>query len=239
MIKEKNILVIGGSSGIGLAIVSELVQKKYNVIAASRTQKELEKINGIKYVKYDAINDDFPLDEIATDLQGLVYSPGTIRLIPFNHLRDQDFRDDFEINFMGAVRVIRACLPRLRKSTSGASIVLFSTVAVQTGMPFHASVAGAKGAVEGLTRSLAAEFAPKIRVNAIAPSMTDTPLAERLLNRDERRKASAERHPMKRVGTPEDIASLTTFLLDDSASWITGEIFHVDGGMNSLRLFDK
>ena len=235
--KAKNILVIGGSSGIGLEIVNQLIEKEYNVIAASRTPKELEKIDGVQYVRFDAVNDELPLDDLPPDMQGLVYCPGTIRLIPFNHLRDQDFRDDFEINFMSAVRVLRACFPRLRKSTSGASVVLFSTVAVQTGMPFHASIAGAKGAVEGLTRSLAAEFAPKIRVNAIAPSITDTPMAERLLNREERRKASAERHPMKRVGTPKDIASFATFLLDERASWITGEIFHVDGGMNSLRLF--
>lgn len=235
--KAKNILVIGGSSGIGLEIVNQLAEKGYSVIAAARSQKELAKMDSVKYIKYDTLNDDLPLDALPPDLQGLVYCPGTIRLIPFNHLRDQDFRDDFEINFMGAVRAIQKCFPKLRKSATGASIVLFSTVAVQTGMPFHASIAGAKGAVEGLTRSLAAEFAPKMRVNAIAPSTTETPLTERLFTREGHKKASAERHPMKRIGAPKDIASLATFLLEDSASWITGQIFHVDGGMNSLRLF--
>jgi NAD(P)-dependent dehydrogenase (short-subunit alcohol dehydrogenase family) len=148
-----------------------------------------------------------------------------------------DFLKDWQVNFLGAVKTIQACLPRLKKSTSGAAIVLFSTVAVKTGMPFHASVAGAKAAVEGLTRSLAAEFAPRIRVNAIAPSLTDTPLAQSLLSSEEKRKASAERHPAKRIGTPQEMAQIAVHLLSDASAWMTGQIIHVDGGMSALRTF--
>jgi 3-oxoacyl-[acyl-carrier protein] reductase len=148
-----------------------------------------------------------------------------------------DFLADFNLNLLGAVKVIQGCLTRLKKSPTGSSIVMFSTVAVKTGMAFHASVASAKGAVEGLTRALAAEFAPRIRVNAIAPSLTDTPLAENLLAGEDRRRAAAERHPLKRVGHPREIAQLAVHLLSDSGSWITGQILHVDGGMGSLRVF--
>jgi NAD(P)-dependent dehydrogenase (short-subunit alcohol dehydrogenase family) len=148
-----------------------------------------------------------------------------------------DFRNDLEINLLGAVKIIQSCLKRLKKSPTGASILLFSTVAVKVGMPFHASVASAKAAVEGLTRSLAAEFAPRIRVNAIAPSLTNTPLAESLLSNEERQKASAERHPLKRIGHPQEIAGFAQHLLSDEGSWITGQIFYIDGGMSSIRTF--
>jgi NAD(P)-dependent dehydrogenase (short-subunit alcohol dehydrogenase family) len=167
----------------------------------------------------------------------VVYCPGSIRLRPFHRLKTQDFLSDLEINLLGAVKAIQACLPGLKKADAPASIVLFSTVAVKTGMPFHASIASAKGAIEGLTRSLAAEFAPRIRVNAIAPSLTDTNLAKTLLSDDGKRTAAAERHPLKRVGTPADIAAAAKFLLDDSASWITGQIIAVDGGMGAIRTF--
>jgi 3-oxoacyl-[acyl-carrier protein] reductase len=158
-------------------------------------------------------------------------------LKPFQRLASADFQRDFEINLLGAVKVIQGCLKRLKKSPTGASVILFSTVAVKVGMPFHASVASAKGAVEGLMKSLAAEFAPRIRVNAIAPSLTDTPLAASLLSSDDRRKASADRHPLKRIGSPQEIAGLAQHLLSDEGSWITGQVFHVDGGMSSLRVF--
>ena len=147
------------------------------------------------------------------------------------------FLEDFKVNLIGAVNVIHAALSRLKKSPTPASIIMFSTVAVQTGLPFHASIASAKGAVEGLTRSLAAEFAPKIRVNAVAPSLTDTPLAESLLSSEDKRNASAARHPLGRIGRPSEIAHLVSLLLSDSGSWITGQVFHVDGGMSKLRTF--
>jgi NAD(P)-dependent dehydrogenase (short-subunit alcohol dehydrogenase family) len=177
------------------------------------------------------------LEGLPDVVDGIVYCPGTIRLKPFHRLTMDDFLEDWQVNFLGAVKTIQACLPRLKKSTSGAAIVLFSTVAVKTGMPFHASVAGAKAAVEGLTRSLAAEFAPRIRVNAIAPSLPDTPLAQSLLSSEEKRKASAERHPAKRIGTPQEMAQIAVHLLSDAGAWMTGQIIHVDGGMSALRTF--
>jgi NAD(P)-dependent dehydrogenase (short-subunit alcohol dehydrogenase family) len=149
-------------------------------------------------------------------------------------LKVKDFEKDMQINVYGAIKTIKALLPKLNKNDS--SIVMFSTVAVQQGMPFHASVAAAKGAVEGLTRSLAAEFAPGIRVNCIAPSLTDTPMAARLLGNDARREASEQRHPLKRIGSPADIAGMATVLLSPESSWMSGQIIGIDGGMSALRV---
>ena len=142
---------------------------------------------------------------------------------------------DWQTNVMGAVRVLQACQNRLKKARRGASVVLFSTVAVTTGMPFHASIAAAKGAVEGLARSLAAEWAPRIRVNVIAPSLTDTGLAADLLDGEAKREAAAQRHPLKRIGTPAEVADLAVFLLGDAAGWMTGQVIGVDGGVSALR----
>jgi NAD(P)-dependent dehydrogenase (short-subunit alcohol dehydrogenase family) len=167
----------------------------------------------------------------------MVYCPGSIRLRPFRALKPDDFPADYQINLLGAVRSLQACLPALKKADDGASVVFFSTVAVKTGMPFHASIASAKGAVEGLTRSLAAELAPNIRVNAVAPSLTDTPLAAPLLGSDEKRRAADDRHPLKRVGQPGDIAAAALYLLGEAGAWVTGQILHVDGGMGALRTF--
>jgi len=142
--------------------------------------------------------------------------------------------EEYKLNALGAASIIQQALPSLKKAPS-ASVVLFSTVAVQTGLPFHASIAMAKGAIEGLTRSLAAELAPSIRVNAIAPSLTDTPLAESLTNTEQKRQTSADRHPLKRIGDPEEIASLAAWLLSDTSGFVTGQIIQADGGMGSLR----
>jgi NAD(P)-dependent dehydrogenase (short-subunit alcohol dehydrogenase family) len=192
---------------------------------------------GVDHHRFDAVAGPFPEDSLPPTLDGVVYCPGSIRLRPLARLTEEEFVEDFQLNLLGAVKVIQGCRKALRKAEAGASIVLFSTVAVQTGMPFHASVASAKGAVEGLTRSLAAELAPHIRVNAVAPSMTDTPLAAALLADDAKRKAAADRHPLKRVGSPEDIASVAVFLLGEESSWITGQVVGVDGGMGPIRLF--
>ena len=180
-------MVIGGSSGIGLEIVKILSGQGDNVYVGSRTADTLVDLRNVRHFQLDVSEDAFEI-EMPPELHGLAYCPGTIKLRPFQRMSNEDFLADFRINLLGAVNVIRTCLPRLRKSKTGASIVLFSTVAVQTGMSFHASIASAKGAVEGLTRSLAAEFAPRIRVNAIAPSLTDTPLAGNLISSEDKRR---------------------------------------------------
>ncbi len=227
-----NYLIVGGSSGIGLKVAELLQGAGKEVIIASRTREKLPDNFQLKHIQIDVTQEVLSDDMLPESLQGVVYCPGTIKLRPFHRLKDDDFLNDFTVNVMGAVRTLRACLPKLKKSTGGASVVLFSTVAVDTGMPYHASIASAKGAIQGLTRSLAAELAPDIRVNAIAPSLTDTPLAQQFLSTD---KLAAERHPMQRYGKPEDCANLAVFLLGKESSWITGQIFHVDGGMSSIK----
>lgn len=233
----KKYLIVGGSSGIGFEIVKELANRGDEIYVGSRTSDKLAGIPGVHHLRLDVVKPPELLEGLPEALQGVAYCPGTIRLKPFQRLTREDFLEDLQVNFLGAAHILKACLPNLKNSATGASIVFFSTVAVTTGMPFHASIAASKGAVEGLTRSLAAELAPRIRVNAIAPSLTDTPLAASLLSSDEKRQAAAERHPMKRIGSPHDIARLAAFLLSDSASWLTGQVLHVDGGMGALRVF--
>ena len=233
----KNILVVGGSSGIGLELVRLLNGQQHNVYVGSRSKGGLEQMAHVQHLTLDVTVEGIELKTLPEVIHGLVYCPGSIVLKPFQRLTVEDFMEDYQINLLGAVKVIQSCLKRMKKSPTGASIVLFSTVAVKTGMAFHASVASAKGAVEGLTRSLAAEFAPRIRVNAIAPSLTDTPLAQTLLSNDAKRHAAADRHPLKRLGSAEDMARLAALLLSDDAAWMTGQILHLDGGMSSLRVF--
>lgn len=223
---SKNILIVGASSGIGAALSHQLSHKGYQVFEASRNGK----------IKYDATQDALDLSTLPSSLQGLIYCPGSINLKPFHRLSTQDFIDDYHINVLGAVRTIQQVLPLLKTSEIVSSVVLFSTVAVQQGMPFHASIAAAKGAIEGLTKSLAAELAPKIRVNAIAPSLTDTPLASKILGTEEKKKASAERHPLKKTGTPEELAALASFLISEEAGFISGQIIGADGGLSTLRV---
>jgi len=230
----KNILIIGASSGIGLEL-TRILNENNNIYAMSRSRGELPESENIKWKEFDVLNAEIDTGFLPDQLDGLVYCPGSINLKPFRGLKVADVMSEFELNALGAFKVIQAVLPKLKKS-EGASVVLFSTVAVGQGMPYHASISMAKGAVEGMTRSLAAELAPSIRLNAIAPSLTDTPLASRLLSSDERRDASAQRHPLKRVGKPADIASMAAFLLSDKASWITGQIMSVDGGMGALKI---
>jgi NAD(P)-dependent dehydrogenase (short-subunit alcohol dehydrogenase family) len=229
----KNILIIGASSGIGLAIAQTLQAEGASLFTASRRAPQGVQSQHITWDVTQPIEGLF--DVLPDTLHGLVYAPGSINLKPFQRFSLADFQADLNVNVLGAVAAIQANLARLRKA-GGASIVLFSTVAVQTGMGFHASIATAKGAVEGLTRSLAAEFAAtKIRCNAIAPSLTDTPLAASLLSSDEKREASNKRHPIGRVGTPQDLAAVAKLLLSDEGSWITGQVLNVDGGMGRLK----
>ncbi len=228
---KKRFLLIGGSYGIGLELARRLSEDGHEVLVYSRTVGELNGIAGVEHRLFDALGDELKIDG---PIDGLAYLPGTIDLKPFNRYSDADLLRDLEVNYLGAARAIRNVLPNLKLSES-ASVVLFSTVAVQTGMPFHASIAGAKGAVEGLTRALAAELAPKIRVNCIAPSLTDTPLATKLLNTDQKKESAGERHPLKRHGKPADIAAAAAFLISDTSSWVTGQVIHVDGGIGYLK----
>jgi NAD(P)-dependent dehydrogenase (short-subunit alcohol dehydrogenase family) len=226
-------LLIGGNSGIGLATAEFLKSQGHDIIAASRSSDRLAAL-GIPVQPFDA-GDPQPL-QLPQTLDGLIYFPGTITLKPFHRLTPADFLSDFQINCLGAVHAIQQALPAL-KASPAASIILFSTIAVAQGMAFHASIAAAKAAVEGLTKSLAAELAPKIRVNAIAPSLTDTPLASMLLGNDAKREAAAKRHPLQAVGDPAHTARLAAFLLSPDSSFLTGQILRPDGGLSSVRTF--
>lgn len=227
----KNILLIGGSYGIGFAIAKEL-QEGNNVFVASRTNDNLSELN-VTYLPFDASTEVLDTSKLPEVIDGLVYCPGSINLRPFRGLKPDAFEQDLQINFISLVKVIQSVLPNLTASNQS-SIVLFSSVAASMGMPFHTSVAAAKGAIEGFAKALAAEYAPKIRVNVIAPSLTDTPLAEKFLSNEDKKEKSAQRHPLKRVGTSNDMAQMASFLLSEKSSWISGQIFHVDGGMSTL-----
>lgn len=219
---EKKTLIIGGTKGIGKAILEELSGHECFVI--SRSESTLS-----NHFMVDALTDELP--EI-DGLTGIVYCPGSINLKPFHRLTQDDFLDDYQKNVLGAVRVLQFYFRTLKKNKG--SVVLFGTVASQQGMPFHASIAAAKGGLEALARSLAAEWAPSIRVNTVNPSLTDTPLAEALLSTDQKRENAAQRHPLKKIGTPKDIAKAAVFCLEND--WVTGQSIGVDGGMSSVRV---
>lgn len=227
----KNILLIGGSYGIGLAIAKEL-QDNSNLFIASRSNAALADVKAT-HIPFDALTDTIDTAGLPTVIDGLVYCPGSINLRPFKGLKPEAFETDLQLNFISLVKVLQSVLPNLLAADQ-ASIVLFSSVAASMGMPFHTSVAASKGAIEGFSKALAAEYAPKIRVNVIAPSLTDTSLADKFLNNETKQEKSAERHPLKRFGKPEDSAQMASFLLSDKSSWITGQIFHVDGGLSTL-----
>lgn len=230
-------VIAGGSSGIGLELVRQLAASAARIDVWSRTVGGLEPGGVVRHTACDFAASDGPLPEPPDAVHGAVYCPGTITLKSFRSLGLADFRHDLEVNLLGAVRFLQAVQPRLAGIDGGpASVVLFSTVAVAQGMPMHASVASAKGAVEGLVRSLAAEWAPKVRVNAIAPALTDTPLAGRLLSSPEKREVLAARYPLKRLGAPADAAALAKFLLSAESGWMTGQVLGLDGGMSTLRV---
>lgn len=230
-----NFLIVGASTGIGQQIALQL-EAAGNKVFGTYFKNSIETADsGIEYHQLDALAPVPDLGFLPDHLDGMAYCPGSISLKPFHRISPDAFKSDYELQVVGAIKMIQAILPKLKQSGQ-ASVLLFSTVAVQTGFNYHSLVSASKGAIEGLTRALAAEFAPGIRVNAIAPSLTDTPLAAQLLSSDEKRQANAQRHPMKKIGQASDIANMATFLLTGQSSWITGQVMHVDGGMSSLRV---
>lgn len=232
----KNIIIAGAGRGIGLAS-AQLLHAQNRLFTISRNgTAELDMLH-TSFYQLDVVKDELDsLNNLPETIDGLVYCPGSINLKPFNRLTPEDFKNDFDQNLLGAARLIQKCLPNLKRS-NGASVVLFSTVAVKLGMPFHASIAASKAAVEGLGKSLAAEFSSaNIRVNVIAPSLTDTSLAKNLLSSDEKREASGKRHPLQRIGTPQEMAQLVSFLISDNSSWMTGQVIGVDGGLGNVKV---
>jgi len=233
MLENKNIFMVGGSNGIGLSLIKQ-ISSKNNIYSASRNDNNLNEYN-VKHIKYDSVNDlEIDTSILPDKIDGFVYCPGSINLRPFNTLKIESFLEDYKINFLGAIKSLKMILPLMQKSNNS-SVVFFSTVAVSTGMPFHSSISSSKGAIEGLTRSLAAEFSPKIRVNSIAPSIVKTNLSEKFLNSDLKVEKASERHPLGRIGKVEEISKLAAYLLSDDSSWITGQVINIDGGIGSIR----
>ncbi|MEP7267171.1 MAG: SDR family oxidoreductase [Saprospiraceae bacterium] len=231
----KNIIIAGAGKGIGLEI-AKLLAPEFNLITISRNlTDDLKNLNTQFYKLTLSKETVFEIIDLPDEIHGLIYCPGSINLKPITRLSISDFEKDFDQNVLGAVGIIKYVLPNLKKSKD-ASIVLFSTVAVKLGMAFHASVAASKGAIEGLTKSLAAELAgSRIRVNAIAPSLIKTSMSEFLLNTEEKRNNSAKMHPLQRIGNPQEIAKLAEYLISENSSWITGQIIGIDGGLGSLK----
>ncbi len=224
----KTVLVVGGSKGIGKAIVDKL-KATCHIIMISRSK--VDDNDDITRFSLDVLEDDLPDIE---KIDGLVYCPGSINLKSLTRLKIEDFQNDFNINVLGAVKVIK----KYEKSliNNHGSVLLFSTVATKLGMPFHASIAVSKAGVEGLAKSLAAEYATKIRFNVIAPTVTDTPLAARLLRNDKQKETMKERHPLKNYLDPKEVASLANYLLSDESKSISGQVFPIDAGIISLKL---
>jgi NAD(P)-dependent dehydrogenase (short-subunit alcohol dehydrogenase family) len=232
---QKTYLIVGASSGIGRQAALQLAAAGHRVIGTYNKHPMVNETDLLEYHSLNILDENPDFNFLPEKLDGLLYCPGSISLRPFARIKPEDFAADYQLQVLGAVKVIQAALPKL-KNAENPSIVLFSTVAVQLGLSFHSQVAASKGAIEGLTRALAAEFAPKIRVNCIAPSLTDTPLAASLLSTEEKKEANAQRHPLKKIGTVGNIADMAEFLLSEKAAWMSGQILHVDGGLAALKV---
>jgi NAD(P)-dependent dehydrogenase (short-subunit alcohol dehydrogenase family) len=230
-----NYLIIGASSGIGKALALQLANAGHTVFGTFHKTAIQSTHPAIHYANLNVLDENLVFDFLPETLNGIIYCPGSINLRPFERIKAADFTNDYNLQVVGAIKVIQAVISKL-KNSENAAIVFFSTLAVQAGLPFHSQVSASKGALEGLTKAMAAEYAPKIRVNCIAPSLTDTPLATALLNTDQKKEINAQRHPLKRIGTAEDIANMAEFLLSEKASWISGQILHVDGGLSTLKV---
>jgi len=235
------VLIYGGSGDIGAATARLLRQRDYQVHLVGRKEERLASLADELDAAYTVADVTQPeafsevADAVGEAIDALIYVVGTINLASLNRLKPQDFMDDFRINAMGAVLAVQSSLPLLKKGSKPSSVVLFSSVAARQGFPFHASTGMAKAAVEGLAVSLAAELAPRIRVNVIAPSLVETKLAAPILSNEKMASAIAQLHALKRLGTPEDIARMAVFLATPDSDWVTGQIFHVDGGRSSAR----
>ncbi len=231
---DKRYVVVGGSAGIGLALVQSLSEAGHQVVVLSRSKDSLSGLANVQHYQCDVLSDEINMEWFGDSVHGLAYCPGTVNLKPIRSLSPELFREDFELNVVSAVKVIQAALKPLKASRK-ASILLFSTVAVAQGMSFHASIAASKGAIEGLTRSLAAELAPHIRVNCLAPSLTETSLTKRFVADEKKQDAANKRHPLGRFGQPSDFAEIGKLLLTSDSSWISGQVIGVDGGLSTLR----
>ena len=236
-LKNKTYLIAGGSKGIGSALTQQLLDADATIHVYSRSEGDLQQSERLVHHACDFAGEDFASAEIPETIHGVAYCPGSINLRSFRSLKLADFQDDFEINVLGAIKFLKGCLRGLKKGADEhpTSVVLFSTVAVGIGLPMHASVAVAKGALEGLTRTLAAELAPNTRVNCLAPALTETPLAANFFSTEEKRAAMNAKYPLGRAGTPSDLANMAAFLLSPKSDWLTGQVIGVDGGMSAIH----
>jgi len=230
----KNFIIVGGSKGIGLGITTELSGRGHQVLVLSRTAENLAGLAGVTHRPFDVTTDEVSKSDFPESIDGIAYCPGSINLRSFRSLKPETYREDFELNVVGAVKVLQAALPGLKRN-GASSVLLFSTVAVAVGLHAHASIAASKGAIEGLTRTLAAEMAPHTRVNCLAPALTDTPLTEKFFSNPEKAKSMAEMYPLNRTGRVDDLAPASLFLLDGESGWITGQVLGIDGGMSRVR----
>ena len=228
---QKNILVVGGNSLIGQEVIKLSNSKDDNVIATSRSTIDLPLK---KFIQLDPNEDLSSLDALPDSIDALLYCPGSISLKSIQRMDISDIREDFRINVEGAFNIIKKVLPNLKKD-EGASVVFISSVAAKSGMTFHSSIAASKAALEGFARSLASELAPRVAVNCVAPSLTNTPMAEHLLNNEKKLQSSEERHPLNTIGDPVKVAKVIYNLFSAKEDWITGQTISIDGGLSSLR----
>ena len=228
---QKNILVVGGNSLIGQEVIKLANSEGDSVFATSRSTIDIPLKN---FIHLDPNEDLSGLDTLPDSIDALLYCPGSISLKSIQRMDISDFRDDFRINVEGAFNIIKKVLPNLKKG-DGASVVFISSVAAKSGMTFHSSIAASKAALEGFARSRASELAPRVAVNCIAPSLTNTPMAEHLLNNEKKLQSSEERHPLNTIGDPAKVAKVIYNLFSAKEDWITGQTISIDGGLSSLR----